>query len=125
MISFDPALSGVSARLPLSEGAGEKRMRPAAASARPMQLLIATANPGKVREFREMLGGERFAYTDLSQHGAVTPVEETGATFLENACLKAAGYATQFNTWALADDSGLEVDALGGAPGVHSARWAE
>src|SRR5687767_7644870 len=100
-------------------------MRPAAAPARPMQLLIATANPGKVREFREMLGGERFAYTDLSQHGAVTPVEETGATFLENACLKAAGYATQFNTWALADDSGLEVDALGGAPGVHSARWAE
>ena len=90
-----------------------------------MQLLIATANPGKVREFREMLGGERFTYTDLSQRGAVTPVEETGATFLENACLKAAGYATQFNTWALADDSGLEVDALGGAPGVHSARWAE
>ena len=88
------------------------------------ELLIATANAGKVREFREMLGAGRFAYSDLSQHPPVAPVEETGATFLANACLKACGYATHFNTWALADDSGLEVDALGGAPGVHSARWA-
>ena len=88
-------------------------------------LLIATSNPGKVREFREMLGDGRFAYTDLAQHGPVTPVEETGDTFLANAWLKATGYATRFKTWALADDSGLEVDALGGAPGVHSARWAE
>jgi XTP/dITP diphosphohydrolase len=88
-------------------------------------LLIATSNRGKVREFREMLGGERFAWDDLARHPGFTTVEETGPTFLANACLKAEGYARQFDTWALADDSGLEVDALGGAPGVHSARWAE
>jgi XTP/dITP diphosphohydrolase len=89
------------------------------------KLLIATANAGKVREFREMLGGDQFSYGDLSQHPPVAPVEETGATFLANACLKASGYARHFKSWALADDSGLEVDALGGSPGVHSARWAE
>ena len=90
-----------------------------------LNLLIATANAGKVREFREMLGDGRFAYSDLSQHAPVTPVEETGHTFLANACLKAAGYARQCGAWALADDSGLEVDALAGAPGVESARWAK
>jgi XTP/dITP diphosphohydrolase len=90
-----------------------------------MKLLIATGNPGKVKEFREMLGVGRFAWSDLSQHSPYTEVEETGATFRANACLKAAGYAQQFNTWALADDSGLEVDALNGSPGVFSARWAE
>ena len=83
-------------------------------------LLIATSNAGKVREFREMLGGERFAWDDLSRHPSFTPVAETGRTFAANACLKAAGYATQFDTWALADDSGLEVEALGGSPGVHT-----
>jgi XTP/dITP diphosphohydrolase len=90
-----------------------------------MKLLIATGNPGKVKEFSEMLGAGRFAWSDLSKHKKVVTVEETGATFRANACLKASGYATQFDTWALADDSGLEVDALGGEPGVHSARWAE
>lgn len=77
-----------------------------------MQLLIATSNPGKVREFREMLGADRFQWTDLSAHRSITPVEETGRTFLDNACLKAAYYAKALNSWALADDSGLEVDAL-------------
>ena len=90
-----------------------------------LKLLIATANAGKVREFRQMLGDGHFAYTDLSHHAPVTPVEETGHTFLANACLKASGYARQTGCWALADDSGLEVDALGGAPGVESARWAK
>ena len=89
------------------------------------ELLIATANPGKVREFTEMLGDGTIAFRDLSRHGPVKPVEETGRTFLANACLKATGYATQFETWALADDSGLEVDALAGSPGVSSARWAK
>ena len=95
------------------------------------QLLIATSNAGKVREFREMLGGSvgaaarGFAWSDLSHHPDFVPVEETGRTFLANACLKASGYARQFDTWALADDSGLEVDALGGSPGVSSARWAK
>jgi XTP/dITP diphosphohydrolase len=90
-----------------------------------MKLLIATGNPGKVKEFREMLGAGRFAWSDLSKQRKVVSVEETGATFRANACLKASGYAQQFDTWALADDSGLEVDALGGKPGVFSARWAE
>src|SRR5213076_375639 len=65
-------------------------------------LLIATSNPGKVREFREMLGGERFQWDDLSKHASFKSVAETGQTFLANACLKAEGYAKQFDTWALA-----------------------
>jgi XTP/dITP diphosphohydrolase len=90
-----------------------------------MNLLIATGNRGKVKEFHEMLGSDRFIWSDLSEHREIAAVEETGDTFRANACLKAAYYATQLKTWALADDSGLEVDALGGRPGVHSARWAE
>jgi XTP/dITP diphosphohydrolase len=90
-----------------------------------MRLVIATANPGKAREFREMLGDDRFAWSDLASHPGVVGVEETGATFRANACLKAGHYAQSLKSWALADDSGLAVDALGGKPGVHSARWAE
>ncbi len=90
-----------------------------------MKLLIATSNKGKIREFREMLGADRFQWSDLSEHREVTPVEETGETFKDNACLKASYYAKALRMWALADDSGLEVDALDGKPGVHSARWAE
>jgi XTP/dITP diphosphohydrolase len=91
-----------------------------------MRLLIATKNPGKAREFREMLGGgdARVEWSDLSQHADVPDVEETGHTFRANACLKATHYAIATRGWALADDSGLVVDALGGKPGVHSARWA-
>ncbi|HXE55980.1 MAG TPA: RdgB/HAM1 family non-canonical purine NTP pyrophosphatase [Tepidisphaeraceae bacterium] len=90
-----------------------------------MELLIATGNPGKVREFREMLGDDRFVWHDLAEYPKGEPVEETGGTFRANACLKASTYARRHNMWALADDSGLEVDALGGRPGVFSARWAE
>jgi XTP/dITP diphosphohydrolase len=90
-----------------------------------MDLLIATANAGKVREFRQMLGGDRFNWSDLSSLPNAPAVEETGRTFRANACLKASVYAKHFNRWTLADDSGLEVDALGGAPGVFSGRWAE
>jgi XTP/dITP diphosphohydrolase len=88
-------------------------------------LLIATGNPGKAREFREMLGSDRFVWHDLSEFAGEHAIPETGQTFLENACLKASGYAKRHRLWTLADDSGLEVDALGGKPGVHSARWAE
>ena len=92
-------------------------------------ILIATGNAGKAREFREILsapqaGRPALRFADLADHPNATEVEETGTTFQENACLKAAGYARQFKCWALADDSGLEVDALGGSPGVYSARWA-
>lgn len=90
-----------------------------------MRLLIATTNPGKIREFREMLGGDRFQWDDLSAHRDLPAAEETGRTFRANACLKAAYYAKLLNIHAIADDSGLAVDALGGKPGVHSARWAE
>src|SRR5882724_6649798 len=92
---------------------------------RPMELLIATGNPGKAREFREMLGPERFVWRDLSEFSGEQAVAETGQTFRANACLKASGYALRHQTWTLADDSGLEVDVLGGRPGVYSARWAE
>lgn len=90
-----------------------------------MELLIATSNAGKVREFRQMLGGERFTWRSLADFPEIPMVEETGHTFRANAVLKAAGYARATGVWALADDSGLEVDALGNKPGVHSARWAE
>jgi XTP/dITP diphosphohydrolase len=90
-----------------------------------VELLIATSNAGKVREFREMLGSRRFTWRDLAERNDKQPVEETGRTFRANACLKASQYAIRHRMWALADDSGLEVDALGGAPGVISARWAE
>lgn len=89
-----------------------------------MKLLIATTNAGKIREFREMLG-EDIEWSDLSAHRQIEPAEETGRTFRTNACLKAAHYARLLDTWTIADDSGLEVDALAGRPGVHSARWAQ
>ena len=96
-----------------------------ATPAAPKWILIATGNAHKVKEFREMLASDRLRWDDLTAHPDAEPVEETGHTFRANACLKAAGYAKQFDTWALADDSGLEVDALDGGPGVLSARWAE
>jgi XTP/dITP diphosphohydrolase len=90
-----------------------------------MKFLVATTNPGKVREFRDMLGSHHFEWIglgDLPQHPIV---EETGHTFRANAVLKATAYARFSCLWTLADDSGLEVDALDKKPGIHSARWAE
>jgi XTP/dITP diphosphohydrolase len=90
------------------------------------RLLVATSNPGKVRELAAILAGLPVELVGLRDAGAGTPpeVEETGATFLDNALIKARAYAAWSGLAALADDSGLEVDALGGAPGVHSARYA-
>jgi XTP/dITP diphosphohydrolase len=90
-----------------------------------VKICIATKNPGKAREFREMLSRDGIDWTDLSQLRSVETPEETGETFAENAALKASYYARALNLWALADDSGLAVDALDGRPGVLSARWAE
>lgn len=90
-----------------------------------MKLLIATSNPGKAKEFREMLGEDRFNWIDLKHLPPIPAPQETGATFRANACLKASYYAKHCGCWTLADDSGLEVDVLGKKPGVHSARWAE
>jgi XTP/dITP diphosphohydrolase len=86
-------------------------------------LVIATANPGKLREFQALLEGLPFALAGQSALG-VEPVEETGATFRSNALLKARHAAAATGAAAIADDSGLEVDALGGAPGIRSARYA-
>ena len=90
-----------------------------------MDLLIATGNRGKAREFRELLGRDHLTWRDLSEfRPELADVPETGLSFRANACLKAIGYARQANLWTLADDSGLEVDALSGNPGIYSARWA-
>lgn len=86
-------------------------------------LLVATHNQGKIREYRDLLAGLPIAVTWLDQEGVTLEVEETGATFTENACLKAEQYANLTGLWTWADDSGLEVDALGGEPGVYSARY--
>lgn len=88
------------------------------------KLLVATHNPGKVREYRELLAGLPLEVTYLDAEGITLEVDETGATFAENAILKATTYARISGLLTWADDSGLEVDALGGAPGVYSARYA-
>lgn len=88
------------------------------------QLLAATGNAGKIRELKEILADFPIALRDLGEFFGISEVEETGATFEENAILKAKGYAVQTGLWTLADDSGLEVATLGGAPGVYSARYA-
>ena len=84
-------------------------------------LVIASGNAGKVREFRELL---QQLPLELQPQPEGMEVEETGLTFAENARLKALAVAKASGQWALADDSGLSVMALGGAPGVHSARYA-
>jgi XTP/dITP diphosphohydrolase len=89
-------------------------------------LLLASANQGKLRELRTILDRLPVELVGLTQAGLGEPpeVEETGDTFLENALLKGRAYAAWSGLAAVADDSGLEVDALGGAPGVRSARYA-
>lgn len=87
------------------------------------QLLIATHNPHKTREIAAMLGAE-FSVSDLTAHPEVPTTIESWATFEENARLKAIEASRYFTGLVLADDSGLEVEALGGAPGVRSARYA-
>ena len=89
-----------------------------------MKILVATRNMGKAREFAEMLGAAGWLFADLSSYPDAGEVDETGNTFRANACLKASTYAQRTGCWTIADDSGLEVDALGQKPGVHSARWA-
>ena len=87
------------------------------------RLLLATRNAHKTREVREILGGG-WIVEDLSVLPDLPEVEETGETFEDNAKLKALAASLHYEGWVLADDSGLEVDALGGAPGVRSARFA-
>lgn len=86
-------------------------------------VIIATHNPGKLREMRELLAPYGIATQSTGELGFPEP-EETGTTFAENARIKAVAAARASGKPAFADDSGLVVDALGGEPGIHSARWA-
>ena len=87
------------------------------------EILIATHNLGKIREVQEALHSLPLKLRCLDEFSHVTSVNEAGGTYKENAVLKAVGYAKQTGICALADDSGLEVDSLGGKPGVLSARF--
>ncbi|MCC6905893.1 MAG: XTP/dITP diphosphatase [Anaerolineae bacterium] len=87
------------------------------------RILVATHNPGKLREYAELLADLNLHWLTLDDAGITFEVEETGTTFEENARLKAVEYARSSGMLTLADDSGLEVEALGGEPGVYSARY--
>jgi XTP/dITP diphosphohydrolase len=89
-----------------------------------MRLVVATRNRGKLDELRALCAGLAVEVVSIEALCAGWEVEETGSTFAENAILKARAAAAACGEWALGDDSGLEVDALAGAPGVHSARYA-
>lgn len=84
------------------------------------KLIVATTNAGKVKEMQDYLQGLDW---QLELQPQDLEIEETGTTFLENACLKASSVAKILGKWAIADDSGLAIDALNGAPGVYSARY--
>ena len=87
-----------------------------------MRLIVASNNSNKLREFHEILG-ERFDIVSMHEAGIDADIEENGTTFEENALIKANYVMNACHCAAIADDSGLEVDALGGAPGVYSARY--
>jgi len=87
------------------------------------KLLVATGNQGKMREYRRLLKDLPLELVSLDDLGITEEVEETGETFIENAWLKASGYARLSGMLTLSDDSGLEVNALGGEPGIKSARY--
>ena len=91
-------------------------------SERSRKILIATGNPGKIAEIRAMLDAD-VQWLSLADLPAMAEIPEDGMTFAENTRKKAAGYAKATGLWTLADDSGLVIDALGGAPGVKSARF--
>lgn len=95
---------------------------PAAPS--PRELVLGTTNAGKVRELALLLEPHGIRVVSLRDCGGGVAIEETGATFAENAALKACGQARALGRWVLAEDSGLCVEALDGAPGVHSARYS-
>lgn len=86
-----------------------------------MDIIVATKNKGKIKEIKKILGNHNVMSQD--EAGIFTDVEETGTTFAENALLKADAVAEVANCAVIADDSGLEVDALDGAPGIYSARY--
>jgi len=88
-------------------------------------LVLGSRNPGKLREFQILLAGAGITVKSVTEFPAAVDVEETGTTFAANAELKATQQALQLKQWVLAEDSGLSVDALDGAPGVYSARYSD
>ena len=88
------------------------------------RIVFASHNPGKVKEMRRILDELNIPIQTLDEIGFTEEIQETGATFEENALLKAHTVAKKLNEWAFGDDTGICVDALGGMPGVYSARWA-
>ena len=88
------------------------------------RLLLATRNDGKVRELRQLLESESVKIATLASRPELGDVEETGKSFEANARIKASYFASASGMWTVAEDSGLVVDALGGEPGVHSARYS-
>lgn len=89
-----------------------------------MKIVAATTNKGKIREFQEILGKLGYEVVSMHDEGIDVEVEETGTTFAENALIKARAVALLCDSPVIADDSGLCVDALDGAPGIYSARFA-
>ena len=91
------------------------------------RIVLATRNPGKIKEFRRILDeihSDSIDLVGLEHFPELEDVEETGTTFLENALLKARTVCSETGLPAIADDSGLSIDALGGSPGIYSARWS-
>jgi XTP/dITP diphosphohydrolase len=86
-------------------------------------ILVATTNPGKTAELKAMLDAD-VNWLSLTDFPGIAEVKEDGATFVENACKKATGYANATGLWTIADDSGLVIDALQGGPGIESARFS-
>ncbi len=89
-----------------------------------IKLLLATNNQGKLKELRSLLNGLDLKLVAPADLGLNLEIKETGESYQENAILKAAGFANASNLWSLADDTGLEVEVLDGAPGLYSARYA-
>ncbi len=87
------------------------------------KIVIASTNTGKIKEFKEMFEPHGYQVLSLKDLPEEIDIDENGTTFAENAVIKAQSVTDRFGMEALADDSGLEIDAFGGEPGVHSARW--
>ena len=87
-------------------------------------IVLGTTNQGKLEELRDLLGELPVRLRSLSEFAAVDEPQENGSSFAENARIKALAYSSYFRVWALADDSGLSIDALEGRPGIYSARYA-
>jgi len=89
-----------------------------------MDLMLGTSNPGKLQEFRSLLNGMEVELYAPADESLALDIKEVGDTYQENAVLKAQRFAEESGMWSLADDTGLEVDVLDGAPGIRSARYA-